>query len=640
MKFKELLTELAGEDLDRQPGTVNKENGERWEDISLPLAIRLVAACVIFALALLIRSLPGAVRYILLIISGLAAGIDVLAAAVLSVMDRRFTDRSVFISLAAVIAFAFGAGTDGAAMLLLFRLGLVFIDYAVSRSGETVMDAVSCRAETARLIKEDGEELVPADSVDVEDVIAIEPGETVPCDCIVKKGESAVDLSPLGGDRTPQSVKRDDELYAGSVNVGKRLECEVAETAEDSAAAFLERNVTEIAARGRTTPETLQKVLKIFPIVSFVLAIAAACLLPLAMDITFKEALPRALVFLVLANTCSMSAAVPLIRLSAVGGASKCGIAYSDCEAMDKAARPDGVVFEAEGTLTEGTPRVTSVKADKLEPELLLKIASHALAYSNTPVARSVIAAYGGPIIIELVADFVEVPDNGVEVKVENVPICVGTRDLMTINGASVPDGDITEDESVYVCIGGVYAGRIIMSEPLRDDAAAGVEELREKNVGTVMMFSTQGRDAAARMASALGIDEYYPEQKREQVIKSVESMAGSPVLVTGGDVPLSSLGNALTVFMSSQEAPTKQKHSAGITLYGGKLARLPLAIGIARYAEMLIYATAAAALLVKLILMVLAVFGIVTLWFAAFIDAAAAVAAALASVLAFSGEK
>lgn len=650
MTFKELLEKITGGHFCCNSGCCGKfyarpHCSTEEPDFDLVLVIRLIVACVTFAAALLIKKIPDSAVTIMLIISALVSGYDIIAGAILSVMGGSYFDKSLLIVLSATLGFIFGAKIESAALVLLFQLGGVFVDYAVMRTRLSVLDAVSCDSEDARVVRDTWEEELDSDAVEIGDHIIVNPGERVPCDCIVISGTSSLDLSALGDTAGQILAKEGDEILSGSLNQGGTLRCEVTAKREDSTAAALTNAVENGSNRGQVVPPMLSKFLSLYTPVLVVLAVVAACLLPLALKITFAEAVSRALVFLIIANPCALVISIPLIRLSAMGGAAKCGIIFDGCNAMDALSQSSIVAFDKAGTLTEGRPRVVSIKSTRMKPEVLLKIAAHALAYSNSAEARSIIASYASTIYIDLVENFVDIPGHGSEVFVDNVRICVGTRDLMTIKSISVPDEDISDDFSVYVSIGDDYAGRIILSDSVRSDAASGISDLADKGVEQVVMYSPDSRDVAARMASTLGIYEYYSEQDKNDLRNALQELhegaaPGSTLaLVEGADAAGGAHSAAdVDILMTGVDALTMPT-GADVSIFGGKVERVPLAIGISKYANMLIWAVASAVLLVKVVLLVLAIFGFATMWFAAFIDACAAVAAVLVSILAFTGE-
>ena len=651
MTFKELLERLTGRRSSCSGGCCSAACGGPvcdTEEIGADVLfiIRLIVSCAAFAVSLLVSSIPEPWPLVLLIISAIVAGYDILAGAVLSIIDGKYLDRTVLLTLAAVLALCFGATVEGTALLLLYQIGGIFVDYACQRTKRSVLETIYCEQDYANVINESGQvETVPVESVQVGEQIVVKPGERVPCDCIVLEGRSSLDRSALCDFSGEVLAKEGDELLSGSLNLSGELRCEVTSAAADSAAQALYKSVENGAQRGEVIPKSLSALQMYFTPAVTVLAILMIILLPLLTETTLGEAVRRAAMFLVIADPCSLFISIPLIRLSSMCGAAKAGIVFDGCSAMDEVSSVGVVAFDKAGTLSEGSPRVVAIKSQRMETDVLLKIAAHALAYSNTAQARSVIAAYGDTIYIDLIENFVEIPGSGVEVRVDGIRICVGSKDLMTIKGISVPDSDVTDDDSLYLSIGDEYAGRIVMSDSLRADAAAGVDELKQCGVDSVILFTDETRDSAARTASALGIPEYYSECDREKVrslladvkqgcvrgrelmyVGSGESFAGSH---TAADIDVAMAGlEALTMPVGTD-----------ITVFGGNVDRIALSIAISRYAKMLTGATTVGTAAVKLILLVIAGLGFSTLWFSAFIDAIAGVGAALVSILAYNGE-
>ena len=651
MTFKELLERItggrfscAGDCCGAAYGRPACDSGE--PDLDVLLIVRLIVSCAAFAVSLLLKSLPEPWPLVLLILSALVAGYDILAGAILSIIEGKYLDKTVLLTLSAVLAMAFGAVIEGTALVLLYQIGSIFIDYACTRTRHSVLDTVFCEQDYTYVVNDSGaEELVAVDSVQVGEHVIVKPGERVPCDCIVLEGRSSLDRSALGDLSGEVLAKEGDELLAGSLNRGGELRCEVTATAADSAARALYSSVESGAKRGEVIPKTLASLQMYYTPAVTLLAILLIILLPLLAETTINEAVRRAAMFLVIANPCALFIAIPLIRLSSMCGAAKMGILFDNCGVMDAATAVGTVAFDKAGTLSEGCPKVVAIKAQRMETDVLLKIAAHALAYSNTPQARSVIACYGDTIYIDLIENFVEIPGSGVEVKVDGIRICVGSRDLMMIKGVSVPEADVTDDYSYYISIGDEYAGRIVMADALRADAAEGVAELRACGMDGIIMFTDESRDAAARAASALSISEYYSECDREKMRGTLADIKQGCVrgrllaFVGSGEVFGGSHSAAdVDIAMTGVEALTMPV-GTDITIFGGSVDKVSQAIAVSRYARMLSTAVVGGAALVKLVLIVIAALGFSTLWFSVFLDAIATVGASLVSILAFGGE-
>lgn len=648
MNFTEILEKSVGRRYSCSGVCAGPASGPGGSDelgLEIVFIVRLIVSCAAFAVSLLVSSIPAPWPVVLLILAVLIAGWDIAAGAVLSILKGRYLDKTVLVTLSVVLALIFGFSVEGTALVLLYQIGCIFVEYAYIRTYRSVLDEIHCEPDDARVFSDGEESIVPANSVEVGDTIIILPGERVPCDCIVLEGTSSLDKSPLGDYSGAVMVKEGDEILSGCINREGQLRCEVTSTSTDSAAAALYSAVENGAKRGDVVPGTFAWIQTYLTPIITVAAILVLVLLPLIFDIPIDEAVRRAAMLLVLASPCALNVAMPLIRLCAMCGAAKSGVLYDGCSAMDSAASLGTVAFDKAGTLSEGSPKVTAIKSERMEPEVLLKIAAHALAYSNTPQARSVIACYGDTIYIDLIENFVEIPGSGVEVKVDGIRICVGSRDLMMIKGVSVPEADVTDDYSYYISIGDEYAGRIVMADALRADAAEGVAELRACGMDGIIMFTDESRDAAARAASALSISEYYSECDREKMRGTLADIKQGCVrgrllaFVGSGEVFGGSHSAAdVDIAMTGVEALTMPV-GTDITIFGGSVDKVSQAIAVSRYARMLSTAVVGGAALVKLVLIVIAALGFSTLWFSVFLDAIATVGASLVSILAFGGE-
>ena len=644
MNITDLLEKLSGGSADTGGRLASGNLGA-----GIVLVARLVVCCAAFAIALLVDSIPAVWVSVILVLCAVIAGYDIIAVTVLGILRGDYLNRGVLIILASVLAFIFGAQIEACSLILLYQITGIFIDYAVERTRRSVLDTVFCDTAYASRIGDDRKEsTVPAASLQPGDHIVIRPGETVPCDCIVLEGSSKLDLAPLGDDSGSIAVKEGDELYSGCVNISGEVKCEVSSTQSESTAAKLYAQIQAAPSRGESIPEALQGLNRYFAPVITAVAILVAALLPIFLDISIADSVRRATMLLVIASPVSMFAAIPVIRLCAGCGAARAGVVFDSCSAMDGMASAATAAFNEVGTLTEGQPRVVAVKAGRMGKDVLLKIAAHALSYSSSPQSRSIIEAYGGTIYIDLIENFNEAPGYGVEVRVDGIPIRVGTRELMRIGHVDIPDSDLYVEDGetcMYVAITNEYAGCIVLSDPIREDAAAGIEELRHSGVENVVMFSSDSRDRTAKLASTLGITEYYSECTKDKLRSSLSSLkqgcaAGRSLVYVarGEDFGGAHTASDVDVGMSGPDALSLPR-SCDVTVLGGKVGKIATAVGIARYARMLTYATAGGAALVKIILLLLAVFNVSTLWFTVFIDAIAAVAAALVSILAFSGE-
>lgn len=641
VSIKDILEKLCGGRYGRSADLCGGGAEEGYAPDAV-LASRLIGACVLFAVALLVKSLSAPWPLLLLIAAALAAGYDMLAGAVLSIMHGAYFDRTVLIAAAALIAFCIGQPVEAAALVLLYQTAAMLIGYLSQRTRDTVMESVDCAAISARVETAEGPGDVSPETLRPGDRIILAAGDTVPCDCLVSMGTATVDRSPLGEVSEPGRAAEGDEILGGSRITAGTVTCEVTAAAEDSAAAAFKKRVAEAPRADSPVPQTLRKFFAVYTPAVILLAVLSAALLPFIYDITLAQSVHRALVLVVLASPCAMLAALPLLRLCGMAGAAKSGILFGCNAAADAAADVKAVIFDREGTLTDGQLHVTAVKSARLDADTLIKVTAHAMAYSGSALAKAIIAAYGGTVYIDLVSDFSEYPGKGVEVFVDGVRICAGTAELMQEKGVAVPEEDLGEETAVYVSVAEEYAGRILLSDMLRADAADAVAELRQQGVTSVAMVTGAASEIAAKTASALGIHEYYAGLDREAKRRTAEDIrrgvgVGASLMFAGGGETFGAEHSAADLDAVMCDAAALAAPSRpDILLLSGHAAAVPAAVGRAVQMRRGMLMSVGIVLLVKLVLLVLAFTGVSPLWFAVFMDSAAAMGTILLTLRLF----
>ena len=603
------------------------------------LLIRLAATAALFFVG--IFSKIGLIFYIL---SAIIAGYDVIISALSGLIRRHVFDECLLMTIAVIAAFIIREYAEGTAVMLLFQLGEFFQSYAVGRTRESVEQLMDMRPESAVVLKNGEEKVVPAEEIQVGDIIVIRPGEKIAADCIVIEGESVIDCSALTGESVPVNVSADDAILSGSINVSSVLRAEVtAPVNESTASRILELVRAESEKKGKTE-KFITKFAKYYTPAVIAAAVLIAVLLPILTELTFSESVYRALVFLVISCPCAIVISVPLAYFAGIGGASRQGVLFRSSAAMDAAAEAKAVVFDKTGTLTTGSFRVSSVKSDRMDDQMFLKIAAHTEAYSNHPLARSVREAYGGNIYIELIESFEEIPGKGVHVTIDGVPILFGSDKLLAENGidAEVPENG---ELALYMAIGNQYAGRMILSDCIKDDASRAVTALRDAGCSRISMLTGDSDPIASRIAESVGISDFtagcLPEDKVARV-KEIKSGIGSGTLIFVGDglndapvLTAADVGAAMGGLGSDAAV-----EAADIVIMDDRPIKIASAIAAARSTRKIVRQNIIMALAVKLVIMIIGAVGISTLWFAVIADVGVALAAVLNSLRAFAAAK
>lgn len=606
------------------------------------MVARLVVAVILFALGLLSHTLfkVEILEPIFMILAALIAGYDILIGAVVSIVKRKTFDENLLMAVAAIAAFIVGESHEGAAVMLLFQIGELFQDYAVGKTRQSVAELVNLRAETATVL--DGEEArtVPVDEVAVGATIVIGPDEVVPLDCVVMDGSSVMDTSLLTGDGAPQSVREGDHLLSGYYNTGTAIKAEVTATASESTSARILQMVQAESTKRGKTEKFITKFARIYTPIVLALAVILAVVIPLVTELSLTESIQRALVFLVIACPCALVISVPLAYFAGIGGASRLGVLFKNSAAMDAIAKTKAVVFDKDGTLTTGGMRVTSVKSDRMEADMLLKIAAHAEAYAASPTSKAIMSAYDGNVYLELIDKFVEYPD-GVTVTVNGILIALGTQSFLELRGIDLGE-DAGVQNAVYLSIADQYAGRLVLSDAIREDSADAVRELEFAGGEHVAMLTGDSKEASDALAKAVGIDEYYADclpMDKIAKVKDIKSRVGTKgTLIFVGDsisdipaIDAADVGIAMGGLGS--EAAIE---AADVVIIDDKPTKVATAIYAARSTRRIVFQNVIFILFIKVLVLVLGAFGISPLWFAVFADVGVALAAVLNSMRAF----
>lgn len=614
--------------------------GEDYHGFDRLLIARLAVAVIIFILGLVIELSD---TYVLLFMaaSALVAGFDVLVGAVVNLFNKRVFDETLLMTIAAVAAFLIGESHEGAAVIILFQIGELFQDYAIGRTKRSVEELMDLRPDSATVLADGEERNIPAEEVEVGMFIVIRPGERVPLDCNVIEGNSVLDMSALTGESMPRPVGPGETLLSGSVNLSAPIKAQVTSIASESTAARILKMVqAESAKKGRT-----EKFITRFARIYTPVVIAIAVVLALVMWIVFKhpiiESVNRALVFLVISCPCALVISVPLTYFAGIGGASKLGILFKSSAAVDAVAKTRVVVFDKTGTLTTGSFKVSSVKPEKMDSDMMLKIAAHAEAYSNHPIAKSIVSAYGGPISYDLIDSHTEHSGKGIIAYIENIKIVLGSLEFLREQGTEVPDSK-PDDMVVHMSIGDIYAGWIALSDTIKEDSAAAIRDLADAGVEHVSMLTGDSAEIASKLAKAVGIKEYFaeclPEDKVERVheLKKRTGDKGALIFVGDGinDAPvLTAADVGIAMGGLGSDAAVE---AAEVVIMDDGPTKVAAAIHASKNILRIVYQNVVFALGAKLIIMALGVVGISTLWFAVFADVGIALATVLNSIRAF----
>jgi Cd2+/Zn2+-exporting ATPase len=599
----------------------------------------LLAGGILFAAALLLR-LPNDLRIMLYAAGYLLVGGRILAAAGRNLIRGRAFGENLLMSISTLGAFAIREYPEAVAVMLFFRAGEFLQDLAVNRSRKSIADLMDIRPEYANIKTPGGLKRVSPAEVRVGDIILVKPGERIPLDGVVEEGISAVDTSALTGEAVPRDVEPGSGVLSGFINKNGVLSVRTTREFKESAVAKILELVEDAGARKAPTEKFITRFSRYYtPAVVF--AAAALALVPplLIPGAHFSDWVYRALVFLVVSCPCALVISIPLGFFGGIGGASKNGILIKGGNFLEALAELDTVVFDKTGTLTKGVFKVTRINpADGVDENKLLEYIARAEYGSNHPVALAIIEAYGKKPDGDGVKGYTETPGLGVEAVIDGKKVLAGSTRLMEREGIAFQPVE-EAGTAVYAALDGKFIGSVVVSDEIKEDAAAAIRDLKALGVRRTMMLTGDSQRAAEEAAKALNIDEVHAELLPHQKVAMVEAAQGNKT----------SRGRVVFVGDGINDAPALARADIGVAMGGlgsdaaieaadvvimtDRIGKLAAAVRAARRTRAIVWQNIIFALAVKGIVLLLGAGGIASMWEAVFADVGVALIAVLNSM-------
>ncbi len=610
--------------------------------------IRIIVSAMLLAGAVAVEKsfdLPMWQQLLLFLVPYLIVGYDVIAEAVESALHGEVFNEDLLMCIATAgalcIGFLPGAESEfpeAVFVMLFFQIGELFEDYAEGESRRAISHLMSIRPDTANLVRGDKTVVVSPESVGIGDTIVVKPGERIPLDGRIVEGSSSLNTVALTGESLPRDVAEGDEVVSGCVNISGLLRVRVTKSFGESTASKIIALV-ESAGENKSKSETfIAKFSRIYTPVVVIVALVLAFVPPLVsgdFGTEFSIWLNRALTFLVVSCPCALVISIPLAFFGGIGGASKRGILIKGAAFMDSLAHLDTVVFDKTGTLTKGKFEVNAVHPDDCSPKHLLHLAAHVERYSTHPIAISLREAYKHEQDGCTVENVEEIAGHGIRAVVDGQTVCVGNTKMMDAVGAAWHPCEKT-GTIVHVAIDGVYAGHIVVSDTIKEDSAAAISALKSLGVRRTVMLTGDRRDVGESVAKTLGLDECRTELLPADKVAALEELiatkpkGGTLAFVGDGinDAPVlarADVGIAMGALGSDAAI-----EAADVVLMDDKPSKIAVAIRIARRTLRIAAQNAWFAIGVKLLVLVLAGFGVATMWMAVFADVGVTVLAVL----------
>lgn len=579
----------------------------------------------------------------LFVVSYIILGGEVVLKAVKNLFRGKLFDENFLMSIATIGAFATGEYPEAVGVMLFYEIGELFEDIAVGKSRKQIMEAVDMRPEVVRYI--DGDNVIELDPEEIEigDIIEVRPGDRIPLDGVVVKGDSRIDTSAVTGEPVPVGVKEGSEVVSGCVNMSGLIYVKVEKLLEESMVSRILEAVENAAASKPKIDRFISKFARIYtPIVVF--AALATAVIPSLITGNWHYWVYTALTFLVISCPCALVLSVPLAFFAGIGAGSKKGILFKGGVSLESLAEVKAVVMDKTGTVTEGNFKVAQIVSDgNYAEDRILAFAGAAESCSTHPIATSIMEEVKKRRLeIPEVKDIKEISGKGMEVTLDDGMLLCGNIELLTMKGIEVPSKakEIYGTE-VLLAFNEKYIGYIVINDKIKSDSKQAISDIKRYGLWTAMLTGDAKKNAEM-VAKEAGIDICYAKQLPQDKLNNLSKIReekGAIMFVGDGinDAPVLAGADVGAAMGSGADAAIE---AADVVFMNSRLSAIPESIKIAKKTKAIAMQNVIGALVIKALVMVLGFAGIASMWMAVFADSGVAMICVLNSVRILFGKK
>lgn len=592
---------------------------KKWEKLE---KILYIISVIIFAITF-IPQIPENIKIGMYIVSIILAGYEILFEGIKNIFKLNF-EEDTLMAIAVVAACVIGEFTEGALVILLFKLGEFIEHHAVEKSNDSIKQIADIKAKNANLLKENDVEVVDVNVLKVGDTILIKPGEMVPVDCKVISGKSEIDTSNINGESIPVVVSEDMELLSGTINLNGSLKCIVQKEFKDSTAAQIVDLVYEAQNNKGKTEKFITKFSKIYTPIVIVLAILIAVVPPI-IGLEFKEWFMRALVFLVASCPCSIVISIPLALYTGLGAISKKGMLIKGTKHIEDLSKAKVIAFDKTGTLTTGKMEINELNVhgnyeekDVLEYIYLLeKNSAHPIA---SAINKKIEDENLKNVIIEKeVKEYKEIAGCGLCGNIDGKIVLFGNKKLLEQN--DIKFDDLKEGKN-YLSVNGEVIGDISLKEEIRENTQELMRKLNKVGIEKIVILTGDNLKNAKIVAEKLNVTDLYagllPQEKLEKI--NLLKKQGKTLFVGDGinDSPVLA---ASDFGISMGEGTEIASNTADSILISNNLEAIPESINIGKKTVRIMKENIIFSLAMKLVVLTAGVLGVAPVWLAVFAD-------------------
>lgn len=563
-------------------------------------------------------------------------GGDVVEKAVKNIGQGQIFDENFLMTIATAGAFFVGEYAEAVAVMLFYQVGECFQSYAVNRSRKSIADLMDIRPDYANVIRDGTAVEVGPEEVEIGETILIKPGERIPLDGKVVKGTSSLDTMALTGESLPRDVAEGEDVISGCVNLSGVLEVQVSKGFGESTVAKILDLVENAGSKKSEAEHFITKFARYYTPVVVGLAALLALVPPLVTGGGWADWIYRALSFLVISCPCALVISIPLSFFGGLGGASRAGILIKGSNYLEALADAEMIVMDKTGTLTKGVFGVRKiVPAEGSTEEEVLETAAYAESFSNHPISKSLVRAYGKEIDDSRIKDVEETAGHGICAVLDGQRVLAGNDKLMKSRNV---EGKSPEEAGtiVHVAKEQKYLGYIVIADEIKEDAKTAVDGFKAAGMKNIVMLTGDRKKTADSIAGELGITEVYaellPGDKVEQVEKLLASKSEKGKLVFVGDgindapvLARADIGVAMGGLGSDAAI-----EAADVVIMTDEPSKIAKAMQISQKTLGIVKQNIVFAIGVKVLVLLLAALGAASMWAAVFADVGVAVIAIL----------
>ena len=580
------------------------------------------------------------------VVAYLPVGLPVMKEAWESMKDKDYFSEFTLMFVATLGAFYIGEYPEGVAVMLFYSVGELFQEKAVDKAKRNIGALLDVRPEEAAVVRDERVVIENPQSVKVGETIEIKTGGRVPLDGMMLNEVAAFNTAALTGESVPRSIRMGEEVLAGMIVTDKVIRIKVIRPFDKSALARILELVQNASERKAPAELFIRKFARVYTPIVIGLAVLIV-LLPFIYSLitpqflfTFNDWLYRALVFLVISCPCALVVSIPLGYFGGIGAASRLGILFKGGNYLDAVTKINTVVFDKTGTLTKGTFEVQFCNCESgVSEEELIRMIASVESSSTHPIAKAVVN-YAGQRDIELssVTDSKEYAGLGLEAAVNGIQVLAGNGRLLSKFQIEYPPELLSITDTIVVCaIGNKYAGYLLLSDSLKEDAKIAIQNLKALGIQNIQILSGDKQSIVSNFAEKLGISEAYGDLLPDGKVKHLEELrqhTENQVAFVGdgmNDAPvlaLSNVGIAMGGLGSDAAIET-----ADVVIQTDQPSKVAEAIKVGKLTRRIVWQNISLAFGVKLLVLILGAGGLATLWEAVFADVGVALIAIMKAV-------